>query len=1475
MPVAVVNNVGIVNKNSSLDETRHEVAKFKGVCIFNGQVLQDGMNLDMEIDGEKYTGILDSGSNNNLIDAAVYHLWRQKHGSAIVWKQGSLEKLLSFEGNRVCSLYEIRISLRFEGLVYDVDFYIFPTVASKVIFGTSFLYQIGATFQFVLDGDPHYAKLISDIWIDRRTSVIVNCEVDRFGDLGKQVEAEENTLSHLWIPAHYDRLTSSGNIKLIIVNDSNRGIYLKKGQNITTVKPYNNIVNAIKLSEIGVEDTLEDQEIVQTSDWKLEYKFEDSELSLSQQKDFIELVNRKRNAFVAPDGKLGYTDWIEHDMELKEDAVPRQQMPFRLNPEMKKHLQTAVQKQIDLGFVEPTMTGEWASPAFLVAKKDGTYRLVVDFRQVNSYTKTQFMAIPLIEETIDAIGQVQPKYLTSLDLCMCFHQIPISERSKDYSAFVTHFGRFRYRTMPMGLKNAARTCQVMMDLVLRGIKYKNVVCYMDDILIYSHTFEQHLKDVEEVLDRLIHAGLKIKLEKCKFATSEVLFLGHVINQEGIKPNPKKVQIIKDIQRPETVTQVRRFLGLTGYFRRYIPNYSLKARALYELTKHDVKIPFEWSEEKVKAFETLKTALTNEPLLLYPHFDREFTVVTDASNYGIGCVLLQKDSNERLRPVAYAGKIFTDAQKRYATLDKELCAIIFALQHWRVYLIGKHFTLYTDHAPLTYVLNPRSKLTTRQIRWASEMREFDFTCKHIKGKENIPADALSRLSYDKEPGNDALEKNNSQEKYELFETFPDLTISDLCYDENKNIKHTVPRKQRKEIQILNNILTKNDKKQKVKFQENSYVREFKESDLACSYIRMYEEQLRQDYGKSYDDSEVVNAVLREGTVVKDNRMRKKFSEAERNQMLITLGYEKDEIVGAQREDAFCSAMVNFLKEGTLTDSDVMNKVLLYTESWYIIIGELLYRIVSEGVGKSMNKNILCLVLPLEWRNKVMQQYHDNPLAGHLGFSKTLAVIKRNYYWRSMNKDVQEYCSSCEKCLQTKRPTRPINPSIVLREPVPRPWDTIFLDCLEKLPITREKNRHIVVIVDQYSRYVVAFPIKDMSAETFAEEFYQKFITRFGCVRQIVSDNGKSFKSAYFQKLCAILKIAHRFNSVLTPRAAGQVERYNGTLLGVLRNFINQYQTDWDRKLQQACFAINAAPSSTTGMSAYEMIHGLLPIFPEDFTDVNNLEVYQSVREHFRDILLTQYYAQKIAMKGVLQMNKQMVSQQKTVYDPDIKEGEKVWLYWPKLTETNTKLKLAAVFHGPYYVVSYSTPVTVYLRNAKTGQFIEQPINIRRLKRGLNREKVTEKWSKEMEKLSFDDNLKLDDINLPLDSFELDEETKDILSLGQEEENENENENEDENLHGQDEIMLQKEDVQEPKARRKNSTDFERIYKVLDICRPRGQSVQYYVEFESGEKEWLPRENFNLDAQKMYIEEMAYDEEGIREVPQLRSRSKISE
>lgn len=433
--------------------------------------------------------------------------------------------------------------------------------------------------------------------------------------------------------------------------------------------------------------------------------------------------------------KLGCTNLVQHVIETTSSPIKQRYYPA--NPKMQEYINAELNKMLDDGVVEPSDSA-WSSPILLVRKKTGDYRFVVDFRKLNSVTKRDAYPLPFVAAILDKLKDA--KYLSSLDLKSAYWQVPLSEKSKELTAFtIPGRGLFQFRRMPMGLHNSAATWQRLMDRVIGADLDPHVFVYLDDIVIVTPDFDSHVRVLEEVFNRLIRAGLTLSRDKCKFCMPELKFLGYVVNQSGLNVDPDKVSAIVNVPIPTSVTEVRRFLGMASWYRRFVPDFASTIAPLTSLLKKNSK--FIWTNDCSKAFATLKNHLVSAPILNCPDFSLPFVLQTDASAFGIGAVLTQPHPDGE-RVICYASRSLSRNERNYSVTERECLAVLWAIEKLRGYLEGYHFSVITDHHSLVW-LHKLKEPTGRLARWAVRLQQYDFSIIHRKGKDHVVPDLLSR------------------------------------------------------------------------------------------------------------------------------------------------------------------------------------------------------------------------------------------------------------------------------------------------------------------------------------------------------------------------------------------------------------------------------------------------------------------------------------------------------------------------------------------------------------------------------------------------------------------------------------------------------------------------------------------------------------------------------------------------------------
>ena len=464
------------------------------------------------------------------------------------------------------------------------------------------------------------------------------------------------------------KCNSNREVPIRILNPGDEVVVVQKGTMLGLLHP---TVSSIT----GIDSPLE-------SDSLLDQLIAESKIGLDEDKRVRveEFLRANHRVFMKDDKVLGRCDRYLHDIDTG-DALPIKQRAYRLPIHKHEEVNRQVGDMLTQGIIEPS-DSPWASPLVLVQKKDGTMRFCVDYRKLNLVTRKDAYPLPRIDDSLDALNG--STYFSTLDLASGYWQLGLAEGAKEKTAFTTGSGLYHFNVLPFGLCNAPASFERLMERVLSGLHWKICLVYLDDIIVYSNSFEQHIERLQQVLDCLNAAGLKLKPQKCRLFKTEVLYLGFIVCAEGVKSDPEKVQKVRDWPVPSNVTEVRSFLGLCSYYRKFVPNFSEVAVALFDLTKKNVK--FSWGPECQKAFELLKRALQESAVLAYPNFERPFILDTDASQHGCGAVLSQiRNGQETV--LAYFSTTHSPAEKKYSTTRLELLAVIKAVKHFRIICTG--------------------------------------------------------------------------------------------------------------------------------------------------------------------------------------------------------------------------------------------------------------------------------------------------------------------------------------------------------------------------------------------------------------------------------------------------------------------------------------------------------------------------------------------------------------------------------------------------------------------------------------------------------------------------------------------------------------------------------------------------------------------------------------------------------------------
>lgn len=836
------------------------------------------------------------------------------------------------------------------------------------------------------------------------------------------------------------------------------------------------------------------------------------------------------------------------EIRIKPGVSPIYTRQYRLPYAQKAEVHKQIDKMLKDGIITDSKS-EWSSPLLVVPKKAGlqqTWRVVTDYRAINNVIQDDPFPLPLVEEVLDSLNGAL--YYSHLDLTQAYYQVGLEEKSRKYTAFSTDRGRYELTRIPMGMKTSANCFSRAMTLAMTGLTHESCLIYLDDLCVFGSTLENHNQNLIKVLQRLRDLNLKLNPSKCKFLQKDILYLGHVVSANGIQPDPEKIKVIQNYPMPTTVKETKRFVAFANFYRKYIKGFADIAKPLNALTKKGVK--FIWSEECQNSFETLKTALTNPPVLAFPNFDKnnQFVLKTDASNMALGAILCNSDD----RPVAYASRQLSKAEISYPVIQKELLSICFAVKKFRPYLWGRKFKILTDHRPLVYLFgmkDPSSRLTKFRL----ELEQYDFIIEYIKGIHNLGPDALLRIRITSDELKDLTQATNdtimaitrAQAKNQLKES--EDSSDDGSSDIEDRVDHPgfleLLKSPKEATEFIG--LDSEGEFEKIKNCEHEY---FKLGNLIYdvnkNIIYIVKEPSRSTY--------VLNTSLRDLVM-----MCKKYNISE-----LILKKER-----ARKNE-------KFIRE----------------------ISKCSQKLRKTGIKFSVIHSAQC-ISDTEVQQLIINDFHILPSAGHAGINRVYKNIRKHYFWKGMRGQIEKFISKCDTCQRYKH-------SVIKKQPLEitttatTALSKVFLDLVGPLQQDGDGYKYILTLQCELSKFVEAYPLKDKESRSVAQAFVNNFILRYGVPREVVTDRGSEFVSSLFSESCKILGIKKLTSTAYHHETLGALENSHKNLGAFLRMQIAKFSENWSDWVSFWTFAYNTTIHTQTKYSPYELVFGKSCILPSN-------------------------------------------------------------------------------------------------------------------------------------------------------------------------------------------------------------------------------------------------------------------------------------
>ena len=798
-----------------------------------------------------------------------------------------------------------------------------------------------------------------------------------------------------------------------------------------------------------------------------------------------------------------------------------------------------------------------------------------------------------------------------------------------------------------------------MEDVLEGFNWETAVVYLDDAIVYSSSMEEHLTLLRQILDRFRQAGLKLHPDKCQVAVRKVNFLGHQLDETGIRPTEDKVEAVKHWPQPSNVHEVRRYLGMVGYYRQYIPHFSDKSVHLTNLLQKES--PWEWSTECEREFQNLKKDLQWYPVLQSPDPAERFVLTTDASSTGWGAELSQASG-----VVAFASGKWTSAEKNWSVTERELGAVVKATLKFHHYLVGQPFLLRTDHEAIKFMQCSKCP-SGRLFRWIEHLQQYDYTVEHVPGHQIPHVDALSR-QFERDAG-----------KHQLRPTAPEFVPrGDISKtpegDSFKTAEH--------------DILTPESSMWSTPV---SGIYMASETGITRTPESGFSRMTRSNVSRNPEGgkSRTSEVCLRRSTVEDQQTAR------------------PDDNSKGTAEDPVDIKMLGDLVAATRTDP-VLHQLILHMKNKEMKTDQLTDKEKSELTfyirlpGLRLQDGILLrssrghqrpqVILPTSLRLHALQLAHDSPMAGHGGVRRTLHRMTAGFFWYNLQRDVRRYCRSCTSCRKMKpkymgsmegRGTISVEGEPFLH------WSADILE----LPESDSGKRYVLVVTDLFSKWIETFPLVRQTAEEVAVCLVQ-VMCRFGIMKSLLTDQGRNFECTLIRGLCQMLGVKKLRTTIYHPCCNGQVERVNRSLLELLTHYVSENQRDWDRWLSVITSAYNSSRHSVTGFSPCELVYGkpMRTVLEDQFSAESMKN--QSHRQFLTKLRTRLKDAHQQALEQIQQQQSLRTETRPATFQP----GDTVWCR-NFTAGKGVHAKLKPKFEGPYIVMEARPPDYVLKKGRK--------------------------------------------------------------------------------------------------------------------------------------------------------------------------------
>jgi hypothetical protein len=797
------------------------------------------------------------------------------------------------------------------------------------------------------------------------------------------------------------------------------------------------------------------------------------------------------------------------------------------------------------------------------------------------------------------------------------------------------------------------------------------ILYLDDLALFTATFEAHLQLIETVMAKFDSANLRLNPKKCRFCVSDFIFLGFRYDKTGVSIDSSRFEAIKSYPAPKNVKQLRQYLGLILYFKKFIKSHSQITAPLRKLLKKDQE--FIWGAEQQRAFEKLKEEILKETVLIYPRQDEEFTIWLDASSQALSFAISQKCPDGKDRYISFNGRATRSWERSYSAAMLEVSALAEALKTYHPYVgAARHFTVKTDHLSLKFLRDLKLG-SSRLIRYALFFAPYNFTVQHISGATNQLCDSLSRRPYPPE---------NEDEVEPILDMHPHdflglIRVDDLMADRDTTKQRDVTRKRRRNLAVLAlQPTTKNDTVEPVR-----------QTDRQTESSNVSDE----NFDDELTDEETIRA-----------------QEQTYNDMAVKVNLE------TQKDDLFFAGIINFLQTGQLPrNKDEARRIAIQAENFYIENEQLYHIAVMRGKRLNLIRPAFTqLCIPKRYRMEVLERYHN---FGHSGFLKTYLTMKQVHFWPGMSFDVQHFVKTCDTCQRIKRDVNAPRPKLTSL-PVRKMFEICHIDHHEiRAANASHGYRHVLIITDGLTLNTELCAARTTSATEAAQLFFDQYICRYGCPKFILSDRGQAFLSNFFKKLCEISGIQRINTSSYKPSTNSLAEMQCKRIINHVRAFCDE-KMDWPQLLPTIAASIRFSVVSSTGVSPFYALYGVAPRMSFEW------DYFHPDKEcPPKQLEIALRYADKLeVMRKILQQNVRDCHEvterkyNKTARPQEFKEGMRVYLkvdhHQPGISPKHTR-----VYSGPFQILEMRNGVLAKLQNLYTSRCIKNWINVSKLRK----------------------------------------------------------------------------------------------------------------------------------------------------------------